>query len=308
MSKILRVGSRGEEVATVQRELNRYVTPRLEVDGVYGSRTETAVRRFQKAAGFFGPDVDGVVGPQTTVALFQIFDMKIGANLTPKSPGSPSVPAPHSPDSSKPNDRPKPFPIPDNQKANDPEELPKRFQLSAQFGFQGSKRDGPGFQGQIGFTFRSRDYFPNSGPKTIYHGTHFEAMGSGTLGIPLPPSSIYTGQIGVTISPVTDWFVLWDRLHLLTPTFGIYGQIPLNHPNLALSGDDPASHSRLGAGPGLELFHFDILKDRLSIGVSGQESGYWDFHDQRLIWDPSVLVFLQGTLGVGSRYKPLSRP
>jgi hypothetical protein len=129
------------------------------------------------------------------------------------------------------------------------------------------------------------------------------------LGIPLPPSSIYTGQLGITVQPVTDWLVLWDRLHLLTPAFGIYGQIPLNHPTGSIPVvDDPASHSRLGGFVGLELFHVDIVKDRLAIGVSGQESGYWDLHDHTFVWDPSILGFLQGSFGAGPRYKPLRKP
>jgi hypothetical protein len=84
----------------------------------------------------------------------------------------------------------------------------------------------------------------------------------------------------------------------------MYGQIPLNHSSDP-SRDDPASHKRLGGYVGLELFHVDVIKDRLAIGISGQESAYWDFKDKRLIWDPSVLGFLQWTFGSWSKYKPL---
>jgi hypothetical protein len=303
MGKLLRNGSTGAEVSAVQTELNRCLTPRLKVDGIYGPKTEAAVRHFQKAVGFRGRDVDGIVGPKTTLALFQIFDMKICGKLTP-SPNHPAAPV-NPPNTA--NQLPKPMPLLANQtKANDPEELPKRFQLSSQFGFQESRRDGPGLQAQLGLTFRSRNYFPNSGANTIYHGLHFEAMFAPVIGIPLPPSSIYTGQLGVTVQPVTDWLVLWDRLHLLTPSVGIYGQIPFNHGADSIPPkDDPASHPRLGGFVGLELFHVDIIKDRLAIGISGQESGYWDFKDRRLFWDPSVLGFLQGTFGSWSQYKPL---
>ena len=61
--------------------------------------------------------------------------------------------------------------------------------------------------------------------------------------------------------------------------------------------DDPNAHSRVGGSVGLELFHVDIIKDRLAVGVSGQESFYWDFKDHNVFWDPSVLGFVQGTLG-----------
>lgn len=305
MVKILRRGSHGREVAAVQKELNRCVTPRLVEDGAYGPKTENAVRHFQKAAGFKGRDVDGEVGPKTMVALFQIFDMKICGTLTPK-PNQPANPTPVNPPTTKPpsNDTlPKRFPLlSDQTKANKPDELPRRYQLTGQFGYQDSQRDGQGLQAQLGFTFRSRDYYPNSGANTIYHGLHTETMITPVLGIPLSPSSIYTGQLGVTVQPVTDWFVLWDRLHLLTPSIGIFGQIPLNSGNPLM--DDPASHPRLGVNVGVELFHIDLIKDRLAIGVSGQESGYWDFRDRKLFWDPSVLGFLQFGFGAGPRYQP----
>ncbi len=307
MGKLLRQGSAGPEVKALQTQLNKYVTPPLKVDGRFGPKTEAAVRHFQKAAGFHGRDVDGVVGPKTTLALCQIFDMKIRGTLTAKQ-NPPNVTPPVNPPGKpvvKPaNQMPKPMPVPANlTKANDPTDLPKRFQGNLQAGFQDSKRDGPGLQTQLGLTFRSRDYFPNSGANTIYHGMHSETVFAPlVLGIPLPPSSIYTGQLSVTVSPVTDWLVLGDRLHLLTPSVGVYGQIPLNQSS---DPTDPAGHQRLGGFAQLELFHFDIVKDTLAIGISGQESGYWDFKDRRLIWDPSVLGFMQWTFGSWSKYKPL---
>ena len=51
----------------------------------------------------------------------------------------------------------------------------------------------------------------------------------------------------------------------------------------------------------LELFHVDIVKDRLMVGVQGQESGYWDFASHRFFWDPSALIFIQGQFDFGSR-------
>ena len=52
---------------------------------------------------------------------------------------------------------------------------------------------------------------------------------------------------------------------------------PSERANLDPMVDDPATHSRLGGVLGLELFHVDIIKDRLSFGVGGQMSAYWDF-------------------------------
>lgn len=61
-------GSRGPEVVTLQRELNRqlFPSPNLATDGVFGRITDHAVRAFQRKSGLAA---DGVVGPQTRAAL-----------------------------------------------------------------------------------------------------------------------------------------------------------------------------------------------------------------------------------------------
>jgi peptidoglycan L-alanyl-D-glutamate endopeptidase CwlK len=53
---IARRGDQGEHVRVAQRRLG--ITP----DGIFGERTEAAVRRYQTASGL---DVDGVIGPKT---------------------------------------------------------------------------------------------------------------------------------------------------------------------------------------------------------------------------------------------------
>lgn len=58
--KTLKRGSRGEEVKSLQRELN------LLVDGIFGILTDEAVREFQKANNLC---VDGIVGEQTWARL-----------------------------------------------------------------------------------------------------------------------------------------------------------------------------------------------------------------------------------------------
>ena len=59
-------GSSGETVLKIQRVLKNkgYYTGAL--DGIFGSRTESAVRRFQRDAGI---TVDGICGPETLRAL-----------------------------------------------------------------------------------------------------------------------------------------------------------------------------------------------------------------------------------------------
>ena len=72
----IRTGSRGPYVTVIQTELNRIsrnypAIPRIpEVDGIFGPRTEAAVRKFQE---IFGLDVDGVVGKATWYALVRLY-------------------------------------------------------------------------------------------------------------------------------------------------------------------------------------------------------------------------------------------
>lgn len=54
-------GNRGETVKVLQRKLNER-GEKLVVDGIFGPRTDAAVRRFQKRSGIV---VDGIVGPIT---------------------------------------------------------------------------------------------------------------------------------------------------------------------------------------------------------------------------------------------------
>ena len=60
---VLRIGSRGEDVKTLQRILN------LADDGIFGPVTDEAVRAFQAEHGL---GIDGVVGTQTWAALKEV--------------------------------------------------------------------------------------------------------------------------------------------------------------------------------------------------------------------------------------------
>ncbi len=62
----LRRGSRGKLVEQLQKVLSFLLSQPLAADGIFGEKTETAVKAFQKAAGL---TKDGVVGPQTWEAL-----------------------------------------------------------------------------------------------------------------------------------------------------------------------------------------------------------------------------------------------
>ena len=73
---LLRRGTTGPSVVQVQTELNRIsqsypAIPKIpNVDGIFGARTEAAVRKFQE---IFGLDVDGIVGRATWYALVRIY-------------------------------------------------------------------------------------------------------------------------------------------------------------------------------------------------------------------------------------------
>ncbi|MBQ7345592.1 MAG: peptidoglycan-binding protein [Oscillospiraceae bacterium] len=72
----LRRGSSGPNVVVIQVELNRIAQnypaiPKLAtVDGIFGSRTEASVRKFQE---IFGLTVDGIVGKATWYALIRLY-------------------------------------------------------------------------------------------------------------------------------------------------------------------------------------------------------------------------------------------
>ena len=59
-------GSTGDTVVTIQKKLIRWGYLDGEADGIYGSRTAAAIRRFQSANGL---TVDGIAGPATLAAL-----------------------------------------------------------------------------------------------------------------------------------------------------------------------------------------------------------------------------------------------
>ena len=63
---MMQLGSQGEGVQSLQKLL-RHEVPGLSVDGVYGPRTERAVRHVQRRHGLYPPD--GIAGPITLGAL-----------------------------------------------------------------------------------------------------------------------------------------------------------------------------------------------------------------------------------------------
>ena len=98
--KLLRIGARGPAVEKIQQALidSGFPLPEFGVDGIFGSETQGAVQRYQRAHGL---DPDGIVGPLTMGELDRQFaggsPAPAPAPTTPTQPG-PS-PAPTSPPS-----------------------------------------------------------------------------------------------------------------------------------------------------------------------------------------------------------------
>ena len=61
----LRMGAKGGITRLLQERLNRLGHSCGEADGIFGANTYNAVRAFQRACGFKGGDIDGVVGKKT---------------------------------------------------------------------------------------------------------------------------------------------------------------------------------------------------------------------------------------------------
>ena len=60
------IGSRGQEVRNIQSRLKYLGYYTGQVDGIYGSKTAAAVKKFQKKHGL---RVDGIAGPATLSAI-----------------------------------------------------------------------------------------------------------------------------------------------------------------------------------------------------------------------------------------------
>ncbi|MEZ5175633.1 MAG: peptidoglycan-binding protein [Acidimicrobiia bacterium] len=65
-ARVLRVGAEGADVRALQQQLETLGHPVGGIDGMFGPKTEAAVKSFQRSVGL---EVDGVVGRQTKTAL-----------------------------------------------------------------------------------------------------------------------------------------------------------------------------------------------------------------------------------------------
>ncbi|MBL0160069.1 MAG: peptidoglycan-binding protein [Bryobacterales bacterium] len=83
MTPTLAKGASGQAVRALQDVLNFQVRrgAPLQVDGVFGAKTEARVREFQAAAKL---QVDGIVGPLTNAQLFEVTDVTVPLIFMPR--------------------------------------------------------------------------------------------------------------------------------------------------------------------------------------------------------------------------------
>ncbi|WP_197468190.1 peptidoglycan-binding domain-containing protein, partial [Fictibacillus phosphorivorans] len=86
---LLKYGSRGEAVKQLQQKLNATGLFTLTVDGIFGKKTEYAVRDFQQRKGL---SVDGIAGPQTFAKLAPAQQKPVQGKKKPSSKAIVSYP------------------------------------------------------------------------------------------------------------------------------------------------------------------------------------------------------------------------
>ena len=68
-TEMLKMGSRGTAVKTLQQELNLHGYKAGGADGIFGKNTESATKRLQAKHGL---EIDGIVGPDTNEVIYQL--------------------------------------------------------------------------------------------------------------------------------------------------------------------------------------------------------------------------------------------
>ena len=83
MGRMLSIGMQGQDVRAIQDCLNFHVRrgEALEVDGIFGQKTDARVRQFQQSNGL---KADGIVGPLTEAALFEVTEIEFKIGMMPR--------------------------------------------------------------------------------------------------------------------------------------------------------------------------------------------------------------------------------
>jgi hypothetical protein len=286
MSVHSRRGHRGQHILSVQRALNRQLPPqhpRAPLSGLFCDATAESVRRFQRYSLL---EPTGEVCPATLTRLFGLYDLTIDANLIPRVGGSPArnLLSPVTPArvqsmtvSSAPNE-------------SGPRPMQLQLGVGEQFALSGLST-----QFSLSFMFRRPHY--NFSPSRDRHPENAFSFG---LTLPNSPASIYTGQVGYTYT-FAD-LETFGRWHLLNPFINANLTFPLNRGN-PTPMPDPSSRLLLGGNVGTTVT-FDIIPDYLSINLQGYGAANVNLRSGNLQFDTGLLLFFQGTFGVGHRLPP----
>jgi len=276
MAELLLIGSRGEEVRRLQRNLNAALAGQVVLvdghnaipletqTGIFGKRTKAAVERFQKD--YQLKLVDGKVGDETRKALAMrvlVVHGSVTRNANPSPSPGPTPPPKPTPPKPAPTPPPAPQPAPSSSPANKKSWL---FQAQPALGitpppfFSTGSGSGPSIlQGQValGFVYR-----------TASEGPHWEFGIAGqpsvnTTNSPTDPH--YTLQLQGSVTYADPY--RRGRFHT-----ALYGQV------LAISNFSPTSLA-FGAQLGAQI-SFDIIDDKWNIysqaGV--QALGQWNLY------------------------------
>ncbi len=74
-------GSKGDTVKYLQQELNAMGFNCGDADGAFGPKTDAAARAYQKAVGFTGKDVDGIVGKMTWTEILTVHTVEMSPSM-----------------------------------------------------------------------------------------------------------------------------------------------------------------------------------------------------------------------------------
>jgi peptidoglycan hydrolase-like protein with peptidoglycan-binding domain len=86
--EMLSNGSSGDAVTALQRKLFAFGFDPGTIDGIFGPKTDQAVRRYQEQKGL---QVDGIAGPETFASLGMMSDEKPAAVETSAAPERPPM-------------------------------------------------------------------------------------------------------------------------------------------------------------------------------------------------------------------------